>query len=47
MIRSFADKHTQALFGEGVWHRSWRMIEKVALRKLDQLNNVAGISDEM
>lgn len=45
MIRSFADKHTEALFREGACHRNWRMIEKAALPKLDQLNNVAGISD--
>lgn len=45
MIRSFADKHTEALFEKGICHRNWRMIEKPALRKLDQLNNVAGISD--
>ncbi len=45
MIRSFADKHTEALFHDGICHRNWRTIEKIALRKLDQLNNVAGISD--
>jgi toxin HigB-1 len=45
MIKSFADKYTEALFEEGICHRSWRMIEKAALRKLDQLNNVTGIFD--
>lgn len=45
MIRSFADKHTKVLFEKGICHRNWRMIEKAALRKLDQLDNVAGISD--
>jgi toxin HigB-1 len=43
MIRSFADKHTRALFESGVCHRNWRVIERAASRKLDLLNVVASV----
>jgi proteic killer suppression protein len=40
MIRSFRDKDTQALF-EGKCSRRWQIIQKVAERKLTQLNAAA------
>lgn len=45
MIRSFRDRHTRLLFEDGICHRSWRLFEKVALRKLDQLDNVPRLDD--
>lgn len=45
MIRSFADRDTQALFEAGVCHRKWRSVERAALRKLDLLHNVAGLDE--
>ena len=39
MIKTFADKHTEALFNDKLVLK-WRHIEKVARKKLDQLNKV-------
>ncbi|MDP3899426.1 MAG: type II toxin-antitoxin system RelE/ParE family toxin [Mesorhizobium sp.] len=45
MIRSFADKRTQAMCEDGRCPAQWRAIERVALRKLDQLQNVSRLDD--
>ena len=38
MIRSFADKATERLFGDGECPARWRNMEAVALRKLDMVD---------
>lgn len=45
MILSFDDKHTEALFEEGVCHRSWRAFEAIAKRKLDSLDAATTLED--
>jgi len=45
MIKSFADKHTRALFEDGVCHRRWRQFKDVAVRKLDQLHSVPRLDE--
>ena len=44
MIRSFASKHTQALF-DGKRVRRWIHIEAAAMRKLALLHRAASLSD--
>ena len=44
MIKSFADKHTRALFETGV-SRRWNSIARVALRKLVQIDSVITLDE--
>ena len=44
MIRSFKDFDTRSLFLEGTSKR-WKHIERVALRKLHQINSAARLTD--
>jgi proteic killer suppression protein len=44
MIKSFADDNTQKLF-EGRSNRRWAAIQKVALRKLDQIEAAINLAD--
>ena len=43
-IRSFADKATREFFLEGACPAKWRAFEKIALRKLDMINDAATLS---
>ena len=45
MIKSFADRHTEALFADGRCHRAWRQIKDAAIRKLDLLHNAPKLAD--
>jgi proteic killer suppression protein len=45
MIRSFADKATERLFRDGICPPKWRVIEVVALRKLDIVDSVTRLAD--
>jgi proteic killer suppression protein len=45
MIRSFADRRTEALFREGICPANWRACETVARRKLDFLNAALRLED--
>lgn len=45
MIQSFADPHTEALYGDGHCHARWRAFERVALRKLDMLAAAGRLQD--
>ncbi|WP_419830151.1 type II toxin-antitoxin system RelE/ParE family toxin [Methylobacterium sp.] len=45
MIRSFADKETEALHLRDVCHRQWRAFKAVAVRKLDMIDAAAALSD--
>ena len=45
MIRSFADRKTEALFREGRCAAAWRLFEAVALRKLDMLRAAKTLVD--
>lgn len=42
MIKSFRDKHTESLWKKKI-NTKWKKIEKVALRKLEQLNQVKNL----
>ena len=44
MIKSFADKHTRALFETGV-SRRWNSIARVAVRKLVQIDSVITLDE--
>ena len=44
MIKSFADKHTRALFETGV-SRRWNAIARVAVRKLVQIDSVITLDE--
>jgi proteic killer suppression protein len=45
MIRSFADRRTEAFFREGVCPARWRAFEAIAARKLDMLNAATALGD--
>jgi len=45
MIRTFADKHTEAFFTEGTCPPKWRAFAKVAARKLDMLDAAVVLGD--
>jgi proteic killer suppression protein len=45
MIRSFADKETEAFFNEGKCPASWRSFQKVAARKLDMVDAAVRLDD--
>jgi proteic killer suppression protein len=45
MIRSFADRKTEALFREGKCASAWRSFETIALRKLDMLDAAVALGD--
>ena len=38
-MKRIADKHTLALYEDGICHPRWRGFEAVALRKLDRVMN--------
>jgi len=44
MIRSFADKATEQLFRDGACAARWPSIEDVALRKLDMVTLLPGLT---
>lgn len=45
MIQSFADRHTEAFFDDGICHRQWRAFERAAKRKLDMLDGATALDD--
>ena len=45
MIRSFADKATERLFGDGECPARWRNMEAVALRKLGMVDAATRLDD--
>ena len=45
MIKSFADKHTEALFHGAACHRKWRQFARTAKRKLNMVNAALQLSD--
>jgi toxin HigB-1 len=45
VIRSFRCKHTEALYRGAKCHKDWRSFEKVAVRKLAQLDGAETLSD--
>jgi plasmid maintenance system killer protein len=45
MIRSFADKVTERLFRDGTCPARWRIIETIALRKLDMVDAATRVDD--
>jgi proteic killer suppression protein len=45
MIRGFADKTTERLFRDGICPAKWRVIEAVALRKLDMVDAAVRLDD--
>jgi proteic killer suppression protein len=47
MIRGFRDRETERFFAGGTCPARWRPFEKVALRKLDMLDQAARIDDTL
>ena len=45
MIRSFADRETEAFFRDGVTPSRWRAVDRVAFRKLDMIDAASRIED--
>ena len=45
MIKTFHDKHTQALFRLEACHRKWKAFERVALRKLMMVHAAQHLHD--
>lgn len=45
MIKTFHDKHTQALFNRTACHRKWRAIARMALRKLVMVHAALDLND--
>ena len=45
MIRSFADRATEALFTDGTCPAQWRQFKKVAVRKLDMIDAATRLQD--
>jgi proteic killer suppression protein len=45
VIRSFADKATEALFREGKCHKQWRAFKEAAARKLDMVDAATRLDD--
>lgn len=45
LIKTFADKHTLALFDGKACHKKWRAFARTALRKLKMVNGATKLSD--
>ena len=44
-MKRIVDKHTRALYQDGICHSRWRSSEAIALRKLDRVMNIARLDD--
>jgi proteic killer suppression protein len=44
-MKRFADKHTLALYEDGICHPRWRAFEAIAVRKLDRVMNITRLDD--
>lgn len=44
-MQRIADKHTLALYEDGVCHPRWRAFEAIAARKLDRVMNITRLDD--